>query len=64
MSLADKAAIAFFALGMSFAALVWFNWVSTNDQHLLATADCMVKVQRSQRVSPQESFLICEREAR
>jgi hypothetical protein len=61
MGLGDKVAVGFFALGMAFAMTVWFNWVSQNDDHVLAVADCMSKVQHKQNISPQQAFLICER---
>lgn len=56
--------VGFFSLGVAFAAFVWFNWVSKNDDHVFAVAGCMSKVQHNRNVSPQEAFIICEREAR
>ena len=64
MNLGDKLAVGFFALGMVFAMTLWFNWVSKNDEHVFAVAGCMSKVQHSRNVSPQEAFIICERDAR
>ena len=61
MSMGDKVAVGFFALGMAFAMTVWFNWMTTNDEHVFAVAGCMSKIQHKQNISPQEAFLLCER---
>lgn len=64
MNTGDKVAIGFFSLGMALAMTVWFNWIATNDAHMLTVADCMVKVQKAHNVSPQEAFIACEKEER
>ena len=64
MTMGDKVAVGFFACGMALGMTVWFNWVSANDEHVLTVAGCMSKVQHNRNVSPQEAFLICEKEAR
>lgn len=60
----EKVIAGFFSIGVVFAAFVWFNWVDTNDDHLFTVAQCMSKVQHKQNVSPQEAFILCEREER
>ena len=64
MGLVEKATIILSAIGLSFAMTLWFNCVSESDEHIFAVADCMSEVQHSRNISPQEAFLICEKEVR
>ena len=53
-------ALAPFALGVK----LWIDAVALHDDHLMTVARCMGETSRALDISPQEAYIVCEREAR
>lgn len=58
--------IGLYTLAISIGAIMgfWGCVVSAHDDHILTVGECMAKTSKERNISPQEAWLLCERNQR